>query len=281
MAEWRMGEKMDGLITEARTLRGKSSSTEIGATAPSALWASFHEVMHRPAIDGTDQVRAFTAFLTEENAFTFPRKTSDPVCATVAAKLINHLNTIGRPLGGFPATIEESRFASDQVVWHDHGRRVSAAFLFQLCKALRIDTLAPDIETVLEIGAGYGGLARTLRLLKPRSQYIIVDLPDSLFCSYVFLSANFPRSSTLWVTTPDDVAQIDGKEFVFVPAHLVDILQGRPVDLALNTASLGEMTDAAVMRYMGLIHGGHAISIAITATGGVILYVRRIRPIQP
>ena len=44
------------------------------------------------------------------------------------------------------------------------------------------------IKNVLEIGAGYGGLARIFKLMAPNVRYTIVDLPESLFFAQVFLS---------------------------------------------------------------------------------------------
>jgi putative sugar O-methyltransferase len=50
---------------------------------------------------------------------------------------------------------------------------------------------------VLEIGAGYGGVAQQLHQILDIKKYTIIDLPESLYISYFYLSENTGRKSAL------------------------------------------------------------------------------------
>ena len=105
---------MDGILPRAREFRTQTlSRLERTATWPSKLWADLHVAMHQRAIAELDSLKAFCAFLTEKNAFTFPRLTNDPQCSEVASRLLSHLIANGTPLDGFSSLIEESKFAGE------------------------------------------------------------------------------------------------------------------------------------------------------------------------
>ena len=44
---------------------------------------------------------------------------------------------------------------------------------------------------IMEIGGGYGGLARSILINNSKSSYFIIDLEESLFFSYIYLSNKF------------------------------------------------------------------------------------------
>lgn len=84
---------------------------------------------------------------------------------------------------------------------------------------------------ILEIGGGYGGLAYFLREAVGELDYTIVDLPESLIYSSMYLSACFE----------------DG--FRFVPNYRFRDLQAEHFDLAINTLSMSEMSELQVREY--------------------------------
>jgi hypothetical protein len=103
--------------------------------------------------------------------------------------------------------------------------------------------------TVLEIGAGYGGLAYFLSGVLPPARYLIVDIPESLLYSSIYLS----------VLRPDlrhgyGVEQIGlpGPGFTFISNYeFPRLLATTPpvIDLAINTLSMSEMTADQVATY--------------------------------
>jgi hypothetical protein len=105
---------------------------------------------------------------------------------------------------------------------------------------------------LLEIGAGYGGLACTLKRLVPQANYYICDLPESLLFSSLYLGLVCPQvphtihdgSDTPWQGCRDG-------GFTYIPNFLFDdfLKSGLRVDLALNTLSLSEMSPKQIRYY--------------------------------
>ncbi len=144
--------------------------------------------------------------------------------------------------------VEESLLASAAgIVWRD-SQRLSTQQMLHSYYAKQIDTIKP--MRILEIGAGFGGLARILNTTMQR-QYTILDLPSSLFCSFVYLKTHFPRAIHVWAK---DAADLDAPaDFRYVPAHLAEDLKSHRFDMAVNTCSLGEMLPETVNGYVDLI----------------------------
>jgi hypothetical protein len=143
-------------------------------------------------------------------------------------------------------SIEDSEFSIQSSLYKIADKWYSNSFLNMFGYYLgSLHSLPSDtnITSVLEIGAGYGSLARIIKLIHPEIQYSIVDLPESLLLSYVFLSLNFPSAKTLFITKTDDFRVIDKEkyDFIFIPAQLCPSLYGRKYELVINTGSLQEM----------------------------------------
>lgn len=110
-------------------------------------------------------------------------------------------------------------------------------------------------SSIVELGAGCGHLARTLKLLLAPKSYVILDIPESLFFSYLFLRLNFPDAKTLYVL---DASQIAGRslaeyDFVFVPTLFSDAILENQFDLFVNTASLGEMPARTIRHWVNYV----------------------------
>jgi hypothetical protein len=181
--------------------------------------------------------RGFIHWLTSVNFFTSPHMGS--LMYVVADKWLALLE---RPV------VEESPYANPLAsFWRDF-RLLSTACLQANYYAQQVDTVNP--VSILEIGAGYGVLARVLSLKAPR-RYTILDLPVSLFCSYVFLRTHFPEKACIWVQSQSD---LDSEaDFHFVPASLAMSLASQSYDMAINTCSMGEMLPENRDDYLRLI----------------------------
>jgi putative sugar O-methyltransferase len=149
------------------------------------------------------------------------------------------LERFGRPLGSFPAYIQESEFVWPEAVGVVEGRRLSIAFLYHLCIAAQIDASAGKVGSVLELGSGYGGLARILKLLNPGANIVLCDLPTTLFFCYVYLRRHFPHATFEVIERPEQPR--GNADFTFVPAPLARNLAGSTFDLFANTSSLSGM----------------------------------------
>lgn len=109
-------------------------------------------------------------------------------------------------------------------------------------------------EVIVDIGAGYGGFDRLLKLYRQNSCLILVDLPETLILCGYYLRYNFPDARIALV---DDLENLEEwreiyEHFDFVvmsPEYLTD-LPPSSVDLVLNTASMGFMKRAYVDYYL-------------------------------
>ncbi len=128
----------------------------------------------------------------------------------------------------------------------------SSAFLDHLYFCLRNIEAVKDLGRVLEIGAGYGNLARSFKSMIPDLSYVIVDLPEALFFSYVYLSLNFPDAKIKCITE-NSLNGLDGFDFVLVPAQLNSFVEGGKFDLAINLGGFQEMPFKAVEFWIDFI----------------------------
>lgn len=106
---------------------------------------------------------------------------------------------------------------------------------------------------VLEIGAGHGRNAHAVMSLNPNVQYIIVDIPPTLYVSQRYLSSVFRDRTIFPVTDFSDFDavrdRIEGASIVFLMPHQLLKLPDNYVQHALSISSFGEMTRSQVQRY--------------------------------
>lgn len=128
--------------------------------------------------------------------------------------------------------------------WHDDFRHHATASRIA-------ENFGPDgPKRVVELGAGTGNLARILKTFYPGMQYVIIDLPDTLVYSMMFLRANFPDATWHFVTDPDTSVGGRKEDFIFVPVGMeCCLMDNTPFDAFINTASLGEMRHDAVKHW--------------------------------
>jgi len=109
-----------------------------------------------------------------------------------------------------------------------------------------------NTPTIVEIGAGHGGLAAGLLQILPQARYIVIDLAESLLFSGIYLSV-LRNTQPIFATSPDVQPGTTG--LTLIPAHFaIDPLAasiGR-ADLVINTASFGEMLPDQVDHYAKL-----------------------------
>jgi hypothetical protein len=109
---------------------------------------------------------------------------------------------------------------------------------------------AKAAPVVIEIGAGYGALATTIKRIVPQATYVIVDLPHSLYASACYLAS---RQSAPVDVLNDGAVEISRGSFLLAVNTLADAIPAAAIDLAVNTLSFGEMSAAVVDAYARLI----------------------------
>jgi putative sugar O-methyltransferase len=126
-----------------------------------------------------------------------------------------------------------------------NGRPVSIVFYYHARNVLAGITYAGKPTRVIEIGGGYGEIARLWvnNPIAPAESYVIIDIPECLFFADVALKAEFGEI----------VGYFDERDpqtpITLVPLTRLDQLD-RSVDLVVNTGSMQEMTDDWIDFYM-------------------------------
>lgn len=101
---------------------------------------------------------------------------------------------------------------------------------------------------VLEIGAGYGGVAEILLRKGIAKTYTIVDLPQNLCLSANYLRLCHPALSSAVVNYADPQNALDA-DLRFLLPNDIELLD-EEFDLIINTSSLGEMPTATAQAYV-------------------------------
>lgn len=119
----------------------------------------------------------------------------------------------------------------------------------------RIRQLHPYLPTgrklrVLEIGAGYGGMANLLLKRGVVESYTVVDLPDNLAISAFFLPLENPDYTAR--VCPDQIDDEPGHLNFLLPSEIGKV-KGQSYDLVINCDSLGEMPASVARAYVDFI----------------------------
>lgn len=152
--------------------------------------------------------------------------------------------------------LEESAYSIPTSVVEVRGRKYSSMFLthYQQFKRIEKNIGRENIRRVMEIGGGYGGLARIFGGLIDDMQYVIIDLMGSLVFSYAFLRLNFPDAQIVVVDSADpNPAALAQAAFILVPVQFVQTVKHLPFDVVINTGSLQEMNQPTVDFFMNYI----------------------------
>jgi hypothetical protein len=106
----------------------------------------------------------------------------------------------------------------------------------------------------IEIGPGTGLLALALKQRLPNSALVLVDLPETLAFSSIFLTMVLPDKRFLFLDgfdrKPDSWPEHD---FILIPPEAARRLPPAAFDLAWNTDSMQEMELASIRDYFALL----------------------------
>jgi len=119
--------------------------------------------------------------------------------------------------------------------------------------AFKIYEMIETIESplIVEIGGGYGGLIRNLKLLKPTAKFISFDLPTANLLSTYFLSREFPDSSFRLSTDILSQTEIDYfSDFTILPGWNISGLKTKSAHLSINMRSFAEMNKHTADTYI-------------------------------
>jgi putative sugar O-methyltransferase len=183
--------------------------------------------------------------------------------------LVSHYQSHGIDVDTMPSEVEESPHSNPAISLTRGTRRLSIDFLRTVSVAYDIRRYiqrdGPALRSV-ELGAGLGHLARTLRLTGVSRSHLILDLPESLMFSFAFLTINFPGASTVFVANREQAAKTRPADydFVFVPSCFAEALDLNGMDLFVNTASLGEMRNETIRYWMDFVQSKTSVKHIFT-----------------
>ena len=109
-----------------------------------------------------------------------------------------------------------------------------------------------EMLTIVEIGGGYGALGYFLsNLFEGKLHYTIIDIPESLAFSSIYLSVLFPNIEAHFIESELKIWPPKNPGFRFLPNMYSQAFSqgGAQVDLVINTLSLSEMSDRQIHDY--------------------------------
>lgn len=110
-------------------------------------------------------------------------------------------------------------------------------------------------QIFFELGAGLGHLCRFILCMALDSTYIIADLPISLCFSYLFIKNNFPTKKILLLDSEEDLSLelLNEYDLIFVSVIVINSVKRIPIDVFINTCSLGEMRNETSLAWLSYI----------------------------
>ena len=173
---------------------------------------------------------------------------------------INYLTTRKVDLDNLLDCAEEPDLIPNSIVGDYNGYRISNDLLRKFCYADLMENhecIPKQHHKIFEIGAGIGSLARVISRLKPNGCYIISDLPETLYYAHAYLSR--VTEKPVFLADEKNITElltdkIETNCFILVPCYLRDRIPKLNLDLLINTASLGEMTNSACLSWFSFIH---------------------------
>lgn len=95
----------------------------------------------------------------------------------------------------------------------------------------------PNIATIVELGSGYGNLARVFKSILPDTTLFLIDIPEFLATQYLFLHMTLPNSEIIMHSSIPE--SFTSKAIHLIPSCLIDNLSIR-ADLFISTFALSE-----------------------------------------
>lgn len=171
---------------------------------------------------------------------------------------IEMLRKIDLEVDDLPKHFCEAEVMPDHALRLRHGRRVSVDFLRLLSYThvirQQLDNAGKKSpRLILEIGSGFGGLARLLKLTYPTATICLVDIPACLRVAHHYIKESLPEARIHWCDGAVDDVAAEGVDFYLVPADQAHHIQDQNIDLAMNVWSFGEMPNQQIQKWFDFI----------------------------
>lgn len=246
--------------------RGTVPETDSPVASPGKFWSeecSNFDYMQMLPEECFAKLRLHTYHLTRDDHWGYKHSEEEFVRMSGLLGLTHGIPSnlvLDEPSGGMGFRLHDGRFVSLDTIRFQ--RTVNTLYrqgiLDALKKQTRPSALMGARPSLLEIGAGYGGLAHHLSKILGDSSYVIVDLPEVLLFSASYLSL-LNETKKIYVYSPADFSSfMDSSEarsydFILLPNYRVDALRRWRFNLVLNTNSFMEMREEQVVAYLDFV----------------------------
>jgi putative sugar O-methyltransferase len=153
----------------------------------------------------------------------------------------------------YRAFLEESPIGNPPVL-EVGGIRLTQSSLEYTYMLSHLDPYLESAEVIVDIGGGYGGLARLIKLARPRARLLLLDLPEVNAIQTYFLAKAFPEAKVLGLADVVQKERIDPRaldfDFLPIPGQLLERLEPASFEAAINTRSMMEMDLETVGFYL-------------------------------
>jgi SAM-dependent methyltransferase len=160
------------------------------------------------------------------------------------------LETMGKTC---PVTALETPNVGNPYGYFIDGTFIRAGTDYQHYYATVIERLIRGSEhkTVLELGAGFGGMAYYLMANSADLTYIDIDLPENVALASFYLLSAFPdKNIALYGEIDLQRDDVNDYDAVLLPNFALPMLKTDSVDLVFNSYSLAEMSRETIETYI-------------------------------
>ncbi len=167
--------------------------------------------------------------------------------------------------------LEESPIGNPRILDVD-GVRLTQSSLEYTYMLSHFDPYLDSVRVVVDIGGGYGGLARLIKLARPGIRLVLLDLPETNAIQTYFLANAFLHAAILGLSDVVGMSEIDARsldfDFLVLPGQLFERLSPASFGAVINTRSMMEMDLGTVGFYLRHIQDK-------LAEGGIFYCVNR------
>jgi len=167
---------------------------------------------------------------------------------TIRKISFNMVDSIEEPLEGNPPCVRVGRRMISQDL---------AYSVLELNEMIKGGVDFNSINTVMELGAGYGRTAYVFLKAFPHLKYIVADIPPALYISQRYLSGQLPHRKIFEFKNFKDYSEIadefEESQIAFVLPSQLELLPTKTVDMFLAIDSLHEMLPKHIEYYFNNI----------------------------
>jgi putative sugar O-methyltransferase len=165
------------------------------------------------------------------------------------------LDSLEEPMEGNPPSINLN------------GKSISQDLANSVLEFQSISAAVNDIgtmDTIMELGAGYGRTAFVFLNVFDKIKYIIVDIPPALYISERYLTSQFPDHKIFrfrhFENFSDVSDEFNNAQIIFLMPHQLNFLPDRTADMFLAIDCLHEMRPEQIAHYFRMFER-HATSL--------------------